>query len=348
MHSRSIVSSFAPDPPRAPGMAIPDADTAASRPFVGVEPFDASHGAAFRPDEEDEHNVECRVVENGGHFRIHRPRDAGSPTRFCFVDGVRRTEAHLTRTTAEGETITGLAGAWGAGAVLIDGDGPAEIGHVEVGRAVIFSGGHRVRLPPHPGGWRWMSLSVEAEEPGKASDHLQRLMRDTEAEIADRLLADGWLTVFDGPLQGIRRSRTTPVVGYVKTHRRRTLAAEQWRTVPRLRVGERTSLFLMKEERYACYVRVGDPGPWAGPWAGIVRLEVPASAGGDPAIATLDRAAQWLPVFASAPHRDARAPVNLAPVARLEQHLHHLFGDPRLALRAVREAAMRHNREDAA
>ena len=326
-------------------MAIPEADTAAHRPFIGVEPFDASYGAGFRPDEEDGEAVECRVVEDGGRFRIHRPRDAGPPARLCFVDGVRRTEAHLTRTSAEGETITGLAGAWGAGAVLIDGDGPAEIGRVEVGRAVIFSGGAGVRLRPHPGGWRWMSLSVDGEEPRAASQHLQRLMRETEADIAHRLFEEDWMVVFDGPLHGIRRSRTTHVTGYVKTHHRRTLAAEHWQAVPRLAVGERTSLFAMKGERYACYIRVGDAGPWASPWAGIARLEVPASSGGAQAIKIVDRAARWLPAFASAPHRDARAPVNLAPVARLERHLHHLLGDPRLALRAVREAVMQQNRE---
>ena len=328
-------------------MAIPEAN-ATMRPFIGVEPFDASYGAAFRADEEDEHTVECRVVEDDGDFRIHRPDDAGPPLRLCFVDGVRRTEAHLTHTKPEGETITGLAGAWGAGAVLIDRDGPAEIGHVEIGRAVILSGGERVRLRPHPGGWRWTSLSVESEEPHTVPQHLQRLMRDTEAEIADRLVAEGWMVVFDGPLHGIRRRRTTPVVGYVKTHHRRTLALEHWQRVPRLAVGERTSLFAMSDDRYACYIRVGDPGPWAGPWAGIARVEVPASSGSGQAIATVDRAARWLPGFASAPHRDARAPVNLAPVARLEQHLHHLLGDPRLALRAVREAVMQHNRDEEA
>ena len=318
----------------------------ARRSFIGVEPFDASYGAGFRADEEDEYTVECRVVEDGGHFRIHQPRDAGPPAHLCFVDGVRRTEAHLTRTNPQGKTITGLAGAWGAGAVLIDQDGPAKIGHVEVGRAVIFSGGHQERFLPHPGGWRWTSLSVESEEPHAAGQQLQRVMRDTEAAIADRLFAEGWLVVFDGPLHGIRLSSTAPVVGYVKTHHRRTLAVEHWQAVPGLGVGERTSLFAMKGERYACYIRVGDPGPWAGPWAGIARLEVPASSGSAQAIATVDRAARWLPAFASAPHRDARAPVNLAPVARLEQHLHHLLGDSRLALRAVREAVMKHNREE--
>ncbi len=320
----------------------------ASRPFIGVEPFDVSHGAGFRADDEDEHTVECRIVEDGGRFRIHRPRQAGPPVHLCFVDGVRRTEAHLTHTNAEGETITGLAGAWGAGAVLIGPDGPAAIRHVDIGRAVIFSGGQQVRLRPHPGGWRWISLSVDSEEPRAPSQHLQRLMRDTEAEIADRLVAGGWLVVFDGPLRGIRHSRTAPVVGYVKTHHRRTLAVEHWQTVPRLAVGERTSLFAMKDERYACYIRVGDAGPWAGPWAGIVRLEVPASSGSGQAVDTVDRAARWLPAFASAPHRNARAPVNLTPVAALEEHLHHLLGDPRLALRAVREAVMQRNRDEEA
>lgn len=329
-------------------MAISETNDTGRCSFVGVEPFDASYGAAFRADEEDEHTVECRVVEDGGDFRIHRPDDAGPPMRLCFVDGVRRTEAHLTRTNPSGETITGLAGAWGAGAVLIGPDGPAVIDHVEIGRAVIFSGGQQVRLGPHPGGWRWVSLSVESEEPQAAAQHLQRLMRDGEAAIADRLFAEGWMVVFDGPLHGIRRSRTTPVVGYVKTHHRRTLAVEHWQTVPGLAVGERTSLFAMKDDRYACYIRVGDPGPWAGPWAGVARLEVPATSGSDQAIAIVDRAARWLPAFASAPHRDVRAPVNLAPVARLEQHLHHLLGDSRLALRAVREAVMKRNRDEEA
>ena len=316
--------------------------------FVGVEPFDVSHGAAFRASDPEAPAIECRVVEDGGDFRIHAPPVATPPSRLCFVDGVRRTEAHLTLTNAGGETTTGIAGAWGAGAVLVEPDRPASFGHVRTERAVIFTGGRKVRLPPHAGGWQWVRLSVDGDAPDAPVLHLQRLMRDTEAEIADRLFAQGWLTVFDGPLHRIRRSRTTPVVGYVKTHHRRTLAADHWRVVPQLAAGERTSIFAMKDDLYACYIRVGDPGPWAGPWAGIARIEVPASAGRGEAIATVDRAARWLPAFASAPHREARAPVNLTPVSRLERHLHHLLGDPRLALRAVREAVMQRNREEGA
>ena len=63
------------------------------------------------------------------------------------------------------------------------------------------------------------------------------------------------------------------------------------------------------------------------------------------AVEAAARAAGWLLGFASALHRDARAPVNLTPIAGLERHLHRLQGDARLALRAVREAVLESNRE---
>ena len=139
--------------------------------------------------------------------------------------------------------------------------------------------------------------------------------------------------------------RGLPVIGYVKTHHRRMLAREHWVRVPELTAGERSGLFAMKDALYGCYLRVGDPGPWAGPWAGIARLEMPSGIGRDAAVEAAERAAGWLPVFASALHRDARAPVNLTPIAGLERHLHRLQGDARLALRAVREAVLERNRE---
>ena len=108
-------------------------------------------------------------------------------------------------------------------------------------------------------------------------------MRDTEADIAEALSNEGWLTVLDGPLHGIR-------------HRRWELTA-----------GERSGLFAMEDALYGCYLRVGDPGPWAGghrPPRDAVRHRR------DAAVEAADQAAGWLPGFASALHRDARAPVN--------------------------------------
>jgi len=59
---------------------------------------------------------------------------------------------------------------------------------------------------------------------------------------------------------------------------------------------------------------------------------MPSGIGRDAAVDAADQAAGWLPGFASALHRDPRAPVNLMPIAGLERHLHRRQGDARLAL----------------
>jgi len=317
---------------------------------VGVEPFEIGHGAGFEVEEGAAEAVECEVVEDGGDFRAHVPPPADRPRRLCFVDGVMRIEARLTRTAASGETHRGVAGSWGAGAALATADRPIEIAHACTGRAVVFTGGEAVSLPRHSNGWRWDAFAVEDDDVDAARRHLRDAMRAQEAGIAERLADAGWLTVFDGPLHPVRRGLAggggakARLVGYVKTHHRRMLAPEHWRKVPDLAPGERSSFFRTKVGLYACYVRVGAAGPWAGAWAGIARLEVPGETGREAAAAALDQAAGWLPRFAPALHRDARAPVNLLPVAGLERHLRRLLGNPRLALRAVREVVRQRNR----
>ena len=67
-------------------------------------------------------------------------------------------------------------------------------------------------------------------------------MRDAEADIAEALSSEGWLTVLDGSLHGIRHRRGLPVIGYVKTHHRRMLTREHWVRVPELTAGERSGL----------------------------------------------------------------------------------------------------------
>ena len=164
------------------------------------------------------------------------------------------------------------------------------------GRAAIFTGGRPVRLPEHRDGWRWEPYAVHGTHVDAGRQQLQRLMRD----------AEGWLAVLDGPQHGIRHRRGLPVIGYLKTHHRRMLVREHWVRVPELTAGERSGLFAMEDALYGCYLRVGDPGPWAGPWAGIARLEMPSGIGRDAAVEAADRAAGWLPGFASALHRNAR------------------------------------------
>ena len=313
---------------------------------VGVDAFDPAYGSGFQVEEAPDFALSCEFVEDGGAFALHRPTVRDRPYRLAFVDGTMRTEARLTHTSPDGETSTGLAGSWAAGAVLVTADAPARFDRVTVRRATVFTDGQVVNLPDQSGGWRWESFSNPGSDFLEARQYLQRLMRKAESALAEALCRDGWLTVLDGPLHGIRHRRGLPIIGYVKTHHRRTLAPEHWIQVPRLAVGERSGLFAMGDDLFACYLRVGDPGPWAGDWAGIVRIEMPAGVGQAAAGETADRALGWLPDFASPLHRDARAPVNLTPIAGLERHLHHLQGDRRLALRAVREAVLQRNREE--
>ena len=87
------------------------------------------------------------------------------------------------------------------------------------------------------------------------------------------------------------------------------LAREHWVRVPELTAGERSGLFAMEDALYGCYLRVGDPGPWAGPWAGIARLEMPSGIGRAAAVEAADRPRAGWPGFASALHPDARAPL---------------------------------------
>ena len=329
-------------------MAVTRSNGTGSSGTIGVEPFDAAYGAGFQADDDSPLALECELVEDAGAFEAHLPSAAGRPHRLAFVDGTMRTEARLTRTGPEGDVSTGLAGSWAAGAVLVAEDAPARFDRVAVGRAAIFTGGRKVRLPEHRDGWRWEPYAVEGTDVEAARQQLQRLMRHAESKLTEQLCANGLLTVLDGPLHSIRHRRGLPVIGYVKTHHRRMLAHEHWIQVPRLAVRERSGLFAMGDELYGCYLRVGDPGPWASPWAGIARIEMPSGIGRAAAIEAVDAAASWLPDFASALHRDARAPVNLTPIAGLERHLHHLQGDPRLALRAVREAVLQRNREGSA
>lgn len=313
---------------------------------VGVDAFDPAYGSGFQVEGGADIALSCELVEDNGAFARHRPAVHDRPYRLAFVDGTMRTEARLTHTDPMGEVSTGLSGSWAAGAVLVTANTPARFDRVMIGRATVFTSGRQVHLPDQPDGWSWKAYGVNGPDFLATQHHLRRLMRDAESDIAEALCSEGWLTILDGPLHGIRHRRGLPIIGYVKTHHRRTLAPEHWIQIPGLAVGERSGLFAMREDILACYLRVGDAGPWASRWAGIVRIEMPAGVGHEAAVAVADRALGWLPTFASPLHRDARAPVNLIPIAGLERHLHHLQGDPRLALRAVRAAVVQKNREE--
>ena len=113
--------------------------------------------------------------------------------------------------------------------------------------------------------------------------------------------------MLDDPLPVIRHRRGLPVIGYVKTHHRRMLAREHWVRVPELTAEERSRLFAMGGRSLRLLPALGRPGAVGGFLGGH---RPPGDAvpglGRAAAVEAADRAAGWLPGFASgsAPGRE--------------------------------------------
>jgi len=109
--------------------------------------------------------------------------------------------------------------------------------------------------------------------------------------------------------------------------------------IGRLAVGQRSPVFCIGDRfaRHSWYLRL--PGELAHPWSGVVRCEAASDVDAPRAITVADQVSRLLPRFASAAHKDPRAPQNLFPIAGLERDLRRRLGDPLLLQRALREAA---------
>lgn len=304
---------------------------------VFVEDWGASYGSAYLIVPDDAGSASAELVEDGAQLAMH---DGVVPATedgvIAFVDGVRRGEASLWQEDGSGTSGRGVAGGHACGAVIAERTG-ATFGESRVERMIIWGSGLAGALPSIRGGWSWKVASVADGHPDAPLRELQTRMRQQEGLLAEDLCAAGYLTVVDGPLNFVR-SRDLPVVGYVKTHHRALLDPGRHRMIPMLGPGQRSSLFRLGEDRYSAYLRLAPVAATSSPWSGIVRIEVPQSAGLAAAIATADRIAGIIPRFAGVAHRDPRAPQNLQPIGALERYLRHRLGSAALATRAVREA----------
>jgi hypothetical protein len=308
---------------------------AAGAPAIYMEDWAATYGPSILVDPEAEVTDDAELVEDGpGVLAFHAGLPDDGRGRLAFVDGVRRGEGALYLDVG-GTFVNGVAGAHGVGAAVLEPGRPFRFERCEVTRMVILGGGERVELPEVANGYRWTTASTPKSTPTAPLDELQVRMRAAEGRLAEELCAEGYLTLVDGPLFYVR-SRDVPVVGVTKTHHRRLLPLEHHVKVGDLGPGERTSLFRMAAERFSAYVRLAPRTRTSGPWAGIVRIEVPSAAGLAEAVAVADQAAGLLPRFAGVAHVDPRAPQNLQPTGALERHLRHLLGDTGLATRAIR------------
>src|SRR5258708_7518533 len=311
---------------------------------IFVEDWQGSYGSPYLITPDDLVSATASLAEDP-IFRTQANRiGQGAHEQLGFVDGVRRGEAALYQHSREsGTVVRGVAGSHACGAAIADGRSRAIFAAERVQRLVIWGSGETGDLEPI-GGFSWVSRSVDDEAPDAPLKQIQERMRRAEVMLAEELSRQGLRVILDGPLFYVR-SWDLPIVGYIKTHSRALLEPEMHKLIPSLRPGERSTIFRLGEDRYSCYLRLTPLSEMSGPWAGIVRLELPQATGLKQAIETVNWIAGVIPRYAGIPYKDPRAPQNLQPVGSLEKHLRHRLGDPGLAYRAVRAAVSSSRKE---
>jgi hypothetical protein len=310
---------------------------------VYVEGWDPSYGVSAQLDDETDPGPEATVVEDDGQLSVHAGVRVPLDLTIAFVDGIRRTEGFLSFSDpVTGEPVRGIAGAYGVGAVVFHPGRPGDYAHLMTRRLAVACAGHAVEVGSAAGGWNWISASTQGVAVEQAEAVVHEQMRQGEAILARDLGASGALTVVDGNLNYVR-SIEGSFIGCVKTHRRFYLRPEDRERVTRLGAGERTSLFTVRQDCYASYLRLAPRGPHHAPWHGIVRIEVPQAIGKVAAIRLADLAAGTLPRFAGIEGRDPRAPQNLRPIGALERRLRQMLGPAESAIRALRSAVAVHH-----
>lgn len=260
-----------------------------------------------------------------------RTPPATAPLTVLFVDGVRRIDARVWIQTRRG-VEAGICATYAAGAVRCNREARLEAAEVE-----------RTLTAPAPEAGiitrfgDYAARAVTGEDGASLINGLREDLRVLELRVAG-LSRGADLVVLDGPLT--RSVGPIGAVGYIKTHQVEYLPVELRPLVARLKPGQRTPLFVTQTSwsRYSWYLRL--PGGSGHPWAGVARCELPARLTVQEASRRADQVTAQLPRFASASHKEPRAPQNLYPIAGLERRLRRLLGDPRLMYRALREASV--------
>jgi hypothetical protein len=295
-----------------------------------VEAWDPDYGAPSDADLADatEH-VDVTVEVAPEHWRPILPEIGPAPD-ILFVDGVRRVDANLWIEHAGRFPSFGLAATFAAGAVRCN--SVAVVVAAEVRRG-LFTGADADPVDTVMGTYEVMS--TKGSTPEELWLGIQQRMGDLEGMVAEEH-ADVALVVVDGPLS--HRRHVEGAVGYVKTQHVQYLPDDLRATLGALPVGHRTPLFLTTTSwsRFSWYVRLANG---TGPAGGLVRCEIEAGMSVGDAARRANLVTASLPRYASARHKDPRAPQNLYPIGGLERELRRRLGDRELAIRALRRAA---------
>lgn len=296
-----------------------------------VAQWSPEYGLPADPDLEDaSERVEVGVEIPAGEWRSLLP-EAEPVDDVLFVDGVRRVDANLWIEQGEGRPALGLAATYAAGAVRSN--GTARIVDARVDRGLFTAAAGAIDIDTTCGVYAVRATS--GSTPEELWLGIQQRMGELEGAVAGEQ-GDAEVVIADGPLSHHRF--VEGAVGYIKREHVEYLPPELWDVKYGLPVGRRTPLFLTTTSwsRYSWYVRLANG---SGPAEGLVRCEVSGDMEVAAAARIADRVTATLPRFASAPHKDPRAPENLYPIGGLERELRRRLGDQHLMYRALRRAA---------
>lgn len=296
-----------------------------------VEAWDSDYGAPTDAELDDaSQNVDVSVELRPEEWRPLLP-EAAPVDDILFVDGVRRVDATLWIDQPPDFPGFALAATYAAGAVRCNGRAVIEEAAVERG---LFTSAPASDVVTGIGTYGVKATKgVTAEELWLG---IQQRMGALEAAVT-RQAGGAELLVVDGPLSHARDIENA--VGYIKTQKVQYLPLELRQVLTALPAGYRTPLFLTTTgwSRYSWYLRLANH---AGPAGGLVRCEIDADMSQADASRVATRVSATLPRFASARHKDPRAPQNLYPIGGLERELRHRLGDKELAMRSLRRASL--------
>jgi hypothetical protein len=315
-------------------------------PWLTLEPWSADYGFAFDLDTEDEEEGTAAdvdpYVETDDWSAGIVPAPLRLPETVAFIDGVQRIEAWAR--VDDGEVLTEAAlASVAAGVVLCTTGVSAQVSpDLRKQRVLAVSGAVKAENFIVPTANQRLEFEVECSvQPGRnaVAQAIAIRRRNLEQALVQQTLRDCPLVFADGRLDHPGPSRNT-LVGIAKTLHQLYVTGPQRALVARLRAGERTPLFLLKDswgERYSWFLRLPGTRAIHHSYAGLVRLETPAFSSQAPT-AVADMVAHNLPRFASRPEHDPRAPQNLQPVGALEKRLRHELGDSKYIRRLIEDS----------
>lgn len=289
------------------------------------------------------------VVETSNWNRFVSPQASAMPNRLIFIDGRRRLDAALVGGSGD-KVVYGVFGTIAVGTVVVDRSVPqASCSQIKIRRVLGFGGDTEAvstSIPcPLGSSTNLVYEAVKARKentPETRGDIIQsamlaaeeQLVREQQTDDADTLVIRDGRLPYDSP---------NYVLGYIKTMHKNYLSEQYASLLWKLAPGERTPIFLIIEKnlpRYSWYVKSSSSNVCSQRLGyhdlhGIVRLEISSEIPWERVLEIANQSKYLIPLYASHPLRDPRAPQNLAPISALERELGRRMGDARLVKRRV-------------